>query len=241
MPGLRAELRPDFVVANGENVAGGSGITDRVAKALLRAGVDLITGGNHSWRHPGIFENVELAKYVLRPMNYANAPGRGWAKLTRPGSQRLAVVSLQGRVNMPLMPDCPFMVLDRVIAEIGPGWPIIVDFHAEATSEKISLGWYADGRISALVGSHTHVPTADERVLPGGTAYITDMGMTGPKDSVIGIRKEIAIHKFITQRPITHKVAKDDITLEGVLVVIDSESGRANSITRLREPYSGTN
>jgi metallophosphoesterase (TIGR00282 family) len=225
----------DFVIANGENAAGGFGITGKIASRLYSYGVDCITTGNHVWRNREVFNVIENNHRLLRPANYpSGAPGNGWTILEKSG-HKLAVMNLLGRVYMEPL-DNPFKTARKEISAIKKETKnIIVDFHGEATSEKIALGWYLDGQVSAVIGTHTHVQTADERVLPGGTAYITDAGMTGPFDSVIGMKKENALKKFVTLIPSKFTVAENDIRLNGVLVTLDPVSGKASSIQRINE------
>ena len=236
LPGLRAEFAPDLVLANGENAAAGFGITPPLVEELLDQGIAVLTSGNHIWDKKEILPY--LAEHadgrLLRPANYpGNSPGHGlYVGRTRDGID-YAVMNLQGRVFMPSI-DCPFRSVDALLEKIPPEVKIrILDFHAEATSEKRAFGWYVDGRVTAVLGTHTHVPTADEAVLPNGTAYITDLGMTGPYDSVIGIEKESIIHKFINQIPARFEVAKGDVRLSAVLIDADSATGRALAIQRI--------
>lgn len=224
----------DLVVANGENAAGGFGLTEEVAGELFKMGIDLLTSGNHIWDKRDSLDYVKREVRLTRPANYPEGiPGSGSALVNTAGGVRVAVLNLEGRVFMNNL-ECPFRVADREIARLKEETPIVfVDFHAEATSEKAALGWYLDGRASAVIGTHTHVQTADERVLPGGTAYISDAGMTGAFDSVIGIRKEEAIQKFLTQLPVKFEVAKGNIRLNGVVVEVDELSGKALGIERI--------
>ena len=238
---LKEELRISFVVANIENAAAGFGITAECGKELLSAGVDVMTSGNHIYDKKEGIGYIESEVRLIRPANYApGAPGRGmWLQRTSMGIG-IAVINVQGRVFMPPS-DCPFRTIDSILNEIGKRASIIlVDHHAEATSEKMAMGRYLDGRVTAVVGTHTHVQTADERILPGGTAFITDVGMVGPLDSVIGIRKELSIERFLTQRPGAFEVAKNLVYLQGAVVDIDEASGRAVGITRVREHLPGT-
>lgn len=228
------QYRVDLVVANGENAAGGFGLTPEKARELFSLGVDVITGGNHIWDKKDSFGFLDQETRIIRPANYPEgAPGRGSAVFTTSGGVKVGILNLEGRIFMnPL--DCPFRTADREIAEIVKKTPVIlVDFHAEATSEKSALGWYLDSRVSAVIGTHTHVQTADERILPGGTAYITDAGMTGPFDSVIGMRKEEPIQRFLTQMPAKFEVAKKDLRINAVQVSVDEVSGRALSMERI--------
>jgi metallophosphoesterase (TIGR00282 family) len=235
VPRLRAEHRLDYCIGNSENSAGGAGITPDSADELLGV-LDLLTSGNHT------FSKREIGPYLerpgsrqLRPANYPDGtPGRGWAVLGK-----LGVINLEGRVFMKPL-DCPFRTADKLIEMLRQEGVrcILVDMHCEATSEKNAMGHYLDGRVSAVLGSHTHIQTADERVLRGGTAYVTDVGMCGPWDSVIGLRKENAIERFLTQRHSSFELANGDVRLQGAIVEIDDESGRAVRIERVQERFS---
>jgi len=224
----------DIVIANGENAAGGFGLTVEVAKELFGHGIHLLTGGNHIWDKKEQVSFILSDPRIIRPANYPDgAPGVGSAILTTPGGIKVAVLNLEGRIFMKNL-ECPFLVANREIGRLKQETPIIfVDFHAEATSEKSALGWYLDGRITALVGTHTHVQTADERILPQGTAFLTDAGMTGSFDSVIGMGKEETIHRFLTQLPSKFEVGKKDIRLNAVVIGVDEASGKALSIERV--------
>ena len=233
------EVRADFCIANVENAAGGFGITPQIAAELLETEIDLLTSGNHIWDKRAIVPYLTEQPRLLRPHNYPDGtPGTGvFVGHSRCGVS-LAVVSLQGRVFMPAL-DCPFRVGDRVIEEVRKETPVIlIDFHAEATSEKQAFAWYVDGRVSAVVGTHTHVQTADERVLPRGTAYITDLGMTGPHDSVIGSLPDLAIDRFLHQIPVRLEPASNNLRLCGATIEIDEQTGLATSITRVNIPVS---
>jgi len=245
-PGRRAveELLPrlvdhhfvDLVVANGENASGGIGITPQVADQLLGLGIDLLTSGNHIWKHKEILPYLEETDRLLRPANYPpETPGRGFAVVETAAGERAAVVNLEGRVFMSSL-ECPFRTAEHILAGLPKEIKVIlVDMHAEATSEKQAMGWFLDGRVSAVLGTHTHVQTADERVLPGGTGYISDVGMTGPVDSVIGMKKEIILERFWSQRPQPFKVAAQNIQLQGLLLKIDPQ-GRCREVTRILQP-----
>jgi 2',3'-cyclic-nucleotide 2'-phosphodiesterase len=226
--------RIDLIIANGENVAGGFGLTMETAKELFNLGIHCLTSGNHIWDKKEQVPLIMADSRILRPANYPEGvAGRGSAVLGTPGGVRVAILNLEGRVFMKSL-ECPFRTADREIARLRQETPIIlVDFHAEATSEKASLGWYLDGRVSAVIGTHTHVQTADERILSQGTAFISDAGMTGSFDSVIGIGKDEAIKKFMTQLPVKFEVPKKDIRLNGVVLGIDEVSGKALSIERI--------
>lgn len=230
LPKMRRELQLDLVVANGENAAGGFGITVDTADELFSAGVDVITSGNHIWDQKEIIPHLDSDIAILRPHNYPiSAPGRGWIDL---GSA--IVVNLIGRVFMGTFDD-PFRVIDKLLEEM-PDKPavIIVDMHAEATSEKSALAWHLDGRVSAVVGTHTHVPTADARMLPKGTAFVTDLGMVGAVNSIIGVEPREVIRRFLTQTPHRLKVANDGPTIfNSVLINIDDSTGKANVIERV--------
>lgn len=230
---LKEEYSADFVIANGENTASGAGITTKIAEKLLAGGVDIITTGNHVWRQKEVLPFLNRSEQIIRPANYlAENPGRGWTVAERDGV-RLAVVNLSGNLYIGA-PLGAFQVIDEVLGEIPEDIKhIFLDFHAEATSEKVAMGHYLDGRVTAVVGTHTHVQTADAKVLPRGTAYITDAGMTGPRNSVIGVNKQIIIQRFLTQMPVRFEVAEDDVWIEGVLVSTDDE-GRATGIQSLQ-------
>ncbi len=234
VPRLRQELGLEFVIANGENAAGGVGLTPAVAQELFEAGIDVLTGGNHTWKKKEIYGMLNGDPRVLRPANYPNgAPGRGLTVLSTGSGQPIAVLSLLGRVFLANV-DCPFRAADRLLEEIQQSARmIVVDIHAEATSEKLALSRYLDGRVSAVFGTHTHVPTADAEVFPGGTAHITDVGMTGPYESVIGRKIEPIIERFMSQLPMKSDVATEDPRLMGAVVEVDEQTGRAISIERL--------
>ncbi len=236
LPELVSRYQIEFTIANAENAAGGLGVTPTVAEELLDAGIDVLTTGNHVWRHRNFVGFAEAERRVLRPANFPpGIPGRGAEVYVTPHSGSVGVLSVVGRVFMDPL-DCPFRAADRGIEELrGKTNLIVVDIHAEASSEKVALGWYLDGRVGAAIGTHTHVQTADERLLPKGTAYITDVGMTGPRDSVIGIRRESVIQRFLTGMPNRFEVATGPVILSGVVVAIDAETGRARSIERVAE------
>ncbi len=225
----------DLVVANGENAAAGFGLTPDVVSELLDMGIDVLTTGNHVWDKRDGLVCLEQEPALLRPANYPDGtPGRGVGVFQTAAGLSVAVVNLEGRVFMKSL-DCPFRKADAILKELDPAHRIIlVDFHAEATSEKGALAAYLDGRVSAIVGTHTHVQTADERVMPGGTAFISDAGMTGARDSVIGIRKELSVQKFMTQMPVRYEIAKKDPVLWGVVVAIDESTGKATGIERVQ-------
>lgn len=233
---MRQKGEVDFVVANAENAAGGRGITGALAREILDAGADVITLGDHAWDQKDLAAFLEKEPRVLRPANSAPAcPGRGWITVDTPGG-RVTVLSVVGRVFMAPHFDCPFRTADQVLKpDAGLGKVIIVDVHAEATSEKIALGRYLDGRVSAVVGTHTHVQTSDETILPKGTAYLTDLGMTGPHDGVLGREVAPVLKRFTTGMPAPFDVATGDVRLEGLLVTVDAETGRAQKVKRVRE------
>lgn len=237
LPRLRAEHELDLVIANVENAAGGFGVTPAIAEGLLRGGADVLTSGNHVWDKKEIVPYIGKENLLLRPANYpSGVPGVG-SIVVKAGAHKVGVLNLQGRAFLPTI-DCPFQIADAEVPRLRQETSvIIVDMHAEATAEKQAIGWYLDGRVSAVLGTHTHVQTADERILPKGTAYLTDVGITGPIDSVIGIDKEIAIQRFVTQMPIRFEPAKGPAVLHGALVRVEPESGRAVGIRRLRVPF----
>jgi metallophosphoesterase (TIGR00282 family) len=224
----------EFVIANIENAAAGFGITPKIADDLLSMNIDCLTSGNHIFDRKEIIPYLSKQANLLRPLNYPEpVPGSGIFIGTAKNGARVAVLNVLGRVFLNTI-NCPFTSTDEALKMIhGKSDVIIIDFHAEATSEKMAFGWYVDGRASAVIGTHTHVQTADERILPEGTAYITDVGMTGPFDSVIGIEKELAISKFLTQRPIKFETANNNIKLQAVLLSIDDKTGKAQNIHTL--------
>lgn len=239
-PGRRAvfkyleQARADFVVINGENLAGGIGITARTANEMLSAGVDVITTGNHVWKKREISTFLMEEQRIVRPLNYpGGTPGFGYTVVQKHGIS-LCVANIEGRIFMNSL-DCPFRAMEEFIENVHVDAPVIVDFHAEATSEKIAMGWYLAGNVTALMGTHTHVQTADERILPGGTGYITDAGMTGPADSVIGMEKGAVLKRFFTQMPQKFEVGNDDIEVQGVKLVIDRQGKKCLNITRIKE------
>jgi len=229
LPGLRQQYGLDLVIANAENVAGGFGLTVDTARELLNDGVNVLTSGNHIWAQKQIIPYLDGDMPILRPLNYpSGVSGRGYLI-----TGKTMVVNLIGRTFMSNY-DCPFRAMDKLLAELKSKPPvIIVDFHAEATSEKVALGRYLDGRVSAVLGTHTHVGTTDAQILPKGTAYVSDIGMTGPLDSVIGDDAEAAIERFLTRMPHRLSVGKGKIALNGILVKVDDDTGRALSIERI--------
>jgi metallophosphoesterase (TIGR00282 family) len=240
LPGLRDRFAPDFVVVNGENAAGGVGITPKIAKEMLAAGVDVITLGNHTYRHREIYPYLDEEERILRPANFlASQPGHGWCVVGgSSGGVRLGVVSLSGNLFMKAGRSA-FPEADAALHALdGKVDHVLVDMHAEATSEKVAMGWYLDGRVTAVVGTHTHVPTADARVLPGGTAYISDVGMTGPRGGVIGVRREQAVSSMVTQMPIRFETSSEDPWLNAVVIRADAPR-HAVSIEQVLEPAPG--
>lgn len=235
LPGLIREYEIDFSIANGENAAGGNGITKEIARELFSCGIDAITMGNHVWNQKEIFGYIAQEPRIVRPANYPpGTPGMGYNVYETRRKVKVAVINLSGRVFMPEL-DCPFRKVDDILTQLEGQAPlIVVDFHAEATSEKVAMGWYLSGRVSAMCGTHTHVQTADERILPGGTAYITDLGMTGPRDSVIGVKKELVIEKFVTQLPRRFEVANELYQFNAAIIDINEDTGEASGITRVQ-------
>ncbi len=238
VPSLIKQEELDLVVANAENSSGGMGVDIKSAKELLSAGVNVLTSGNHIWKKKEIYSYLDEHGHLLRPANFpAGAPGRGWYIWQNNGFSAL-VINLQGRVFMPNHVEDPFRCVDEILAQHKAQAPVvIVDMHAEATSEKNAMGWYLDGRASVVFGTHTHIQTADERILAGGTAYITDVGMCGPFDSVIGMEKETVIRGFLTQLPRQFTVSEDNVVLQGIVVDVNEATGRAREIRRLRKHW----
>jgi len=237
LPGLRAELEPHLTIVNGENSAGGFGITAATARELHASGADVITTGNHVWDQKQFVEEIVHCERVLRPCNYPpGAPGNG-AIVVEADGEAVLVVNLQGRIFLPDLDD-PFRAADAVLAAHPEARIVFCDMHAEATSEKLAMGWYLDGRASAVVGTHTHVPTADARLLTAGTAYVTDVGMVGPRDSVIGVQKELAVRRFLTGMPHRFESATGAVTFNSVLVTISRRTGRATSIQRIDREHT---
>jgi 2',3'-cyclic-nucleotide 2'-phosphodiesterase len=239
-PGRRAveafikTVNADFRIINGENLAGGIGITPRVALEMLSCGIDLITTGNHVWKKRETASFLMEEQRIIRPLNYPEgAPGFGY-KIIKKNNKELCVANIEGRVFMNSL-ECPFRAMKDLTELLGNKIPIIVDFHAEATSEKVALGWYLDGKVSAVMGTHTHVQTADERILPNGTGYITDVGMTGPADSVIGMDKTAVLKRFITMMPHKYEVGKENIEVQGVILTVDGLTRKCLKIERIKE------
>jgi metallophosphoesterase (TIGR00282 family) len=235
LPGLLERHRPDWVVANGENAAGGVGITEKTARELLELGVDAITLGNHAYRHREVYEFLDREARIVRPANYPKgSPGRGHTVVERNG-RSLGVANISGALFMEASRS-PFAEADALVAELRDRADhLIVDVHAEATSEKVAMGWHLDGRVTACVGTHTHVPTADARVLPGGTAYISDVGMTGARGGVIGVKRELALERFTTLTQVKFETAEEDPWLNAVLVDA-GEDGLATGIEQILLP-----
>jgi metallophosphoesterase (TIGR00282 family) len=233
---FRKERGIDVVIANGENAAGGSGLTPAIAEELFSNGIDVLTSGDHVWKKRDIYDFLEKTDRLIRPANYPKGvPGKGSTVVQIEGVGKIGVVNIIGRVFMDAV-DCPFDRVREEIEEVSKETPvIIVDMHAEATSEKVAMGWYLDGAVSAVIGTHTHVQTADEKVLPNGTAYITDCGMTGPYDSVIGRKKEQILTRFITQLPTRFELASEGVEIHGVIVDIDGKTGKATGIERVQK------
>jgi metallophosphoesterase (TIGR00282 family) len=231
---LQQQYSIDLTILNCENAAQGNGVTPKIADEFFDWGVDVLTSGNHIWNKKEIFDYLDKNPRILRPANYPpENPGRGCAVLTTRSGVPAAVLNLQGRAFMVPIDD-PFRAADSELAKLSANIRVIfVDMHAEATAEKVAMGWYLDGRVSAVIGSHTHIPTADTTILPGGTAYQTDAGMTGPHFSVIGVVKEAAIRRFMTQIPERFETASQDVRLNGVVIDIDPQNGRARSIERI--------
>jgi metallophosphoesterase (TIGR00282 family) len=233
LPLLKKKYKPTFTIVNGENAAGGKGITLKIYKEILDAGAQVITLGNHTWDNKEIFEFIDDAPCLIRPANYPdNNPGKGYT-IVKINSMKIAVINLIGRTFLQVN-DCPFRKVDEILEEIEQITPyIFVDLHAEATSEKQAMGWYLDGRVTAVVGTHTHVQTADNRILANGTAYITDVGMTGPYDGILGIDRNVIINRFLTNLPARFEVATGREQLNAVLVTADEKTGLAKKIERI--------
>jgi metallophosphoesterase (TIGR00282 family) len=236
LPELVHTYEPDAVIANGENAAGGLGLTQDTALELFDLGVTVLTTGNHVWQKKEVYGFLDDSRHILRPANYPpGAPGKGATVIHLANGIRLGVVNLIGRVFMSPL-DCPFRVADNIVTELsGDCDLVVVDFHAEATSEKIAMGWFLNGRVACIVGTHTHVQTADEKILPEGTAYISDLGMTGPINSVLGVRTDIIIDRFLTGLPKQFQIASGPTELCGAVVTIDDSTGKAKAIHRIRE------
>src|ERR1700719_2264225 len=233
-----AQKKIDLVIANGENSAAGFGITPRLADEFLHDGIDVLTGGNHSWDRREIMDYLPHEPRLLRPANFPDGtPGSGLFCGAAKNGVKYAVLNLQGRTFLPAIDD-PFRKADSELARLSPDIDFVfVDMHAETTSEKVAMVWYLDGRATAVVGTHTHVPTADEQVLPQGTAYITDVGMTGPYDGVIGVKKELVVNKFLNGMPVRFEAATGDVRLCAVVIDCDEKTGKARTIERLMLSY----
>ena len=233
MPEIVAEEKIDLALANAENSAGGFGITPLIAEELFGLGLDILTSGNHVFDKREIYDYLPRQPRLLRPANYPEElPGLGLATMRARNGVEVAVMNLQGRVYMPKI-DCPFRKADQLLASLNPAIKVrFVDFHAEVTSEKVAMGWYLNGRVSAVIGTHTHIPTADERILSGGTAYQTDVGMTGPYDSIIGSEKNLALRRFLTALPVRLDAAKHGGELHAVIITVDPSTGHATAIRR---------
>ncbi len=236
LPSLRAAHKLELVIANGENAAGGFGLSPKTAQEILDAGVDVITLGNHTWAQKDIIPYLDTDVPVIRPLNYPpGTPGRGWLRVPTAQGTDIAVMNIMGRVFMDPL-DSPFRAADAALAELSDSIPVIVDIHAEATSEKVAMGHYLDGRVSAVLGTHTHVPTADARVLPEGTLYVTDVGMVGPYNSVIGAETEAMVRRFVTQLPVRQNrrdQIEGPVSFNSVLLEIDLDTRRGRSIRRI--------
>jgi len=233
LPGMTRHYQTDFCIVNGENAAHGKGITQDIASYIFSLGVDVITMGNHTWDNKDIYNFISHDSRIIRPHNYPKElPGRGFTTLQNQAGMQITV----GQVNLRLFMnpiDCPFKGVDDILQKIMPEHPVLIDIHGEATSEKVALGWYLDGRVSAVVGTHTHVQTADERVLPKGTAYITDVGMTGAQDSVIGMDVSTTIDRFLLGSRVPYQIADSNVKLHAALIDIDDKTCKANSIERI--------
>lgn len=232
----RKRFNLDLIIANGENAAGGNGITSDIVQELFNNNIDIITMGNHTWDKREILEFIDHEPNLIRPANYPlGTPGKGSVVVKLSDNLKVGVINLSGRVFLSPL-DCPFRVAEEIVAKMKRETPIIIiDFHAEATSEKIAFGWFMDGKVSAVIGTHTHVQTADERILPQGTGYITDVGMTGPRDSVLGVKTELVIDKFLSQMPVRFEVAAGVAQLNGLLLSINEATGKTESIQRIQE------
>jgi 2',3'-cyclic-nucleotide 2'-phosphodiesterase len=235
LPRLRERHASDVVIANGENVAGGVGITERTAEELFAAGVDVITTGNHVYRHREVYEYLDRTDRIIRPANYPTAnPGRGHVIVEAAGT-RLAVINLSGAVMLKVARS-PFIEADAILERLAGEFEVaVVDFHAELTSEKVAMGWHLDGRVAAVIGTHTHVPTADARVLPAGTAHVSDAGMTGSRNGVLGARRDQVLERFITQMPVRFDGAEGDVWVNAIAVEV-GDDGLARSIEQILEP-----
>jgi metallophosphoesterase (TIGR00282 family) len=233
MPALREQYAPDLIVVNGENTAGGVGITERTANDLFGVGTGVITTGNHVYRHREAYDFLERERLVIRPANYPSGnPGRGFT-VVEAGKMKVAVINLSGAIGLRVARS-PFHEADNILEKIEADF-VIVDFHAEVTSEKVAMGWHLDGRVAGVLGTHTHVPTADARVLPQGTAFISDVGMTGSRTSVLGVKPELILEQMITQMPVKFETAEEDVWVMGAVVEVNDQ-GLADSITPVMVP-----
>ncbi|HOQ08882.1 MAG TPA: TIGR00282 family metallophosphoesterase [Syntrophomonadaceae bacterium] len=233
LPDLVRQYNIEFIIANAENASGGRGLTREVMQELLGAGIDVLTMGNHVWDNKEIFSFIDDEPRLIRPANYPQpCPGQGYHVYQAGFNMKIAVINVSGRVYMPAL-DCPFRTVEQIISSLPEVDCIIIDFHAEATSEKQAFAYYFDGRATAVLGTHTHIQTADERILPGGTAYITDLGMTGPIESVLGMDRHAVIEKFLSQRPVRLEVAKGPSQLQGVVLELDEKTHRVTQIKRI--------
>lgn len=241
LPSLKEKFAPRAIVVNGENIVDGKGLSDKEADELFAAGVDVITTGNHIWENWKARPLLAANRNVLRPANYPEGnPGRGVTTVTLPNGVSVSVVQLQGRAYMQNI-DCPFRAADSILNKlVGKSKMILVDFHADASAEKIAMGWYLDGRVSAVLGTHTHTQTADAQILPEGTAFISDVGMTGPYDSVLGMKKDIAIRRLLLQTAHKYETAENDVRICGAFLVLDEETGKAISIEPFMTPRPRT-
>lgn len=238
LPQIKKDHNIDFTIANGENSAGGNGITPKIAEFLFNCGIDVITSGDHIWKNREIVKVLDMDSRILRPANYpSGAPGKGYSVYLTNKGDTIAVINLLGRVFMQPI-DCPFKSVSRILNEISEKTKnIIIDFHAEATSEKVAMGWHVNGKVSCLAGTHTHVPTRDAKILPNGTAYLTDLGMVGSQDSVIGVDKEAVLNRFLTQLPTRFEPAKENIWLFGAVISINPDTGKATNIKTIDVYY----
>lgn len=232
---MKNKYNPHIIIANGENAARGKGITQKIANEFFNWGIHGITLGNHTWANKDIFEFIDLENRLIRPANFPEGnPGRGYTTIRSAGKE-LTIINLQGRTFLPAI-DCPFTKVDQILDDIKkPNSCILVDFHAEATSEKVAMGWYLDGRVSAMVGTHTHVQTHDETLLPQGTAYVTDVGMVGTREGVLGVDRNVIIQKFITQLPVRFIQAEGKWFFHAVLIDIDESTGKSQKIQLVRQ------
>jgi metallophosphoesterase (TIGR00282 family) len=235
LPSIIDEYSIDLVIANGENAAGGFGLTPEIAEEIFNFDVDVITSGNHIWDNKNILDCIDSTSRLLRPANYpSGVPGVGSGIFETPSGLQVGVINLEGRVFMEPI-DCPFRMGEELVEVMGQEVRvIIVDFHAEATSEKVAMGWFMDGKVSAVIGTHTHVQTSDERILPNGTAYLTDVGMTGSVDSIIGVQVDKALDRFLTRMPQKFETAKKNLQLQGAVITVDANEGKALNIQRVR-------